>query len=460
MKKILALALALGILGSNVIPAYALHNKRVMQSKISEYKFQDVNLNWWKNYNDDILEGYIVKAINNNQDLKIATLKVEEARQAVKLQFSKELPSVSVGVSDFQAKMPDTISDALGASRSENFFGMPIMVQYEADLFLKNHDKTKSAKKTYEVAKESEKATYIAVASQVGSTYFNIIKADKLIDIQNEIIKERKQIYDLMKQRNREGITSTADLTRAEKAYVLAVVDLKDLEKARVVLLNSLAVLTGESPNNINELNRISYNELKSKMPIPTSISSEIIVQRPDYIAAEKQVEKAGIDVRVAKKEFLPKIDLMGLMFFNSSSLPGASSFNWASSIAALGGQAMLPIFTGGAKFANLRINKNRYEQALQNYYKTNLVAIQEVNNSLASLKIDNEKYLKNVKSYKMQKDDYNYMNIRNKQGVISNLDLLQQKETLLDNEKMVVASKTECDIDQISLYKAVGGKM
>lgn len=429
--------------------AQPLRGKKVIMSQVSEYKFNDVNLNWWKDYNDDILEGYIVKAIDNNQDLKIATLRVEEARQNVKLQFANELPTASVGVSPLLYKMP-------GVTNSEGAFSVPIMVSYEADLFLKNHDKTKSKKKLLEVSKFNERAAYIAVASSVGSAYFNIVKLDKLISIQNEIIKDRKQIYTLMKERNKQGITSTADLVRADKAYVMATVDLSDLKKAREIMLNNLAVLIGESPNNINELKRISYDELKTQRPIPNEISSDVIINRPDYLAAEKQVEKAGIDVRVAKKEFLPKIDILGLAVFMATS--SANSMSWANGLAALGGQAMLPIFTGGAKFANLRLNKNRYEQVLQTYYKTNLVAIQEVNDSLSSLKLDSEKHQKNLKSLEMQKADFKYMQTRYNQGVISGLDLIQQRENILVLRKTVVSSKTECYIDQISLYKARGG--
>lgn len=451
MKRFIITALVTNLLTLNMLPVCAIQDKKVIHTQVTEYKFNDVNLDWWKNYNDEILEGYIVKAINENQDLKIATLKVEEARQNVKLQFSKELPTASVGVAPLLYKMP-------GISNSESNFGLPVMVSYEADIFLKNHDKTKSSKKLLEVSKINEKAAYISVASAVGGTYFNIVKLDKLISIQNEIIADRKLIYELTKQRGQQGITSTADVVRADKAYILAQINLSDLKKARAIMLNQLAVLTGESPNNIDEFKRISYEELIYQKPIPQEISSEIITQRPDYLAAEKQVEKAGIDVRVAKKEFLPKIDILGLLFFSSSSLGG--SFNWANSLALLGGQAMLPFFTGGAKFANLRLHKNLYEQVLQNYYKTNLIAIQEVNDSLSSLKLDGEKYQKNLKTYDMQKADFKYMQMRYDQGVMSKLDLLQQKEALLVIDEMVAASKTECYIDQISLYKAVGGKL
>lgn len=459
MKRFITALLLTALLATDTIPTLAAtHKTKVIQSSVTEYKFDNVNLDWWKNYNDELLEGYIVKAVNNNHDLKIATLKVEEARQNVKLQFSKELPNASVGVAPLLFKAPEIAALGMSGTNTESTFGVPIMVNYELDLFLKNHDKTKSIKKLYEISKINERGTYISVASAVGSVYFNIVKFDKLIAIQNEIIADRKQIYTLMKQRNNEGITSTADLVRAEKSYITAQADLIDLEKAREILLNNLAVLIGESPNNINELKRISYDELEYKKSIPKEISSEIITQRPDYLAAEAMVKKAGIDVRVAKKEFLPKIDIIGLLFFSSNSL--GSPMNWKNAISLLGGQAALPFFTGGAKFANLRLNKNKYEQVLENYYKTNLVAIQEVNDSLSSLKLDNEKYQKNLKSLNMQNADFKYMQMRYNQGIISNLDLLQQKENLLVINKMVASSKTECYIDQISLYKAVGGKL
>lgn len=454
-KKMLSIAISTSILSAYAMPTLAFGSKikptPVIKSQVSEYKFDNVNLEWWKNYNDEILEGYIVKAINENQDLKIATLKVEESRQKVKIQFASELPTLSAGVAPLLYKMP-------GVTNSESSFGIPIMASYEADLFLKNHDKTKSTKKSLEASKFDEKAAYISIASAVGAAYFNVIKLDKLISVQNEIITDRKQIYELMKQRSQQGITSTADLVRADKAYVAAQIDLSDLKKARTIMLNQLAVLIGENPNNINELKRISYDELMYKKAIPQEISSEIITQRPDYMAAEKRVEKAGIDVRVAKKEFLPKIDIIGLVFFSTNSL--GTSMNWTNALAGLAGSAMLPLFTGGKLRANLKLSKNNYEQVLQKYYKTNLVAIQEVNDSLSNLKLDDEKYKKNLKTYDMQKADFKYMQIRYNQGVMSKLDLIQQKENLLVIDKLVAASKTECYIDQISLYKAVGGKL
>lgn len=261
-----------------------------------------------------------------------------------------------------------------------------------------------------------------------------------------------------MQIRNNQGLTSTADLTAAEKAYVLANADLADLQKAREIFLNSLAVLIGDSPENIGEFSRMSYDDLITTEDIPESIPSDVITNRPDYLAAEKIVEKAGLDVRIAKKEFLPNINIIGLFSFNSFSSGGG--MGWENALMALAGSAMLDLFNGGAKIANLKLRKNYYEQSLENYFKTNLTAIQEVNDSLCSLKLDNDKYHKNLQSYKMQEKEYGFKEIKYSDGLISKLDLLQQKETLLTMNKMVVNSRIDYFINQISLYKATAGNL
>ena len=405
---------------------------------------------WWEDLNDEYLNEYILKAFENNQDLKIVTLQVEESRQRTKLQMAKEMPTLSTGVSPALYKLP-------GVTSSAGAFAVPVIANYELDLFLKNHDKTKSSKKMYEADKIKEKAAYIAISSAVGSTYFNIVKLDEQIRLQNELIKDREEIYKLMKMRNESGITSTTDLIRADKSRTAAKTELYDLEKLRLELLNSLAVLTGETPENINEFNRISYEELKKQKGIPEFIPSDIITQRPDYLAAEKMLEKAGLDVRIAKKEFLPRFNILGLaVFLNDSSFPGGMS--WQNALAALGGSMILDIFAGGAKIANLKINKLKYEEYLQNYYKTNLTAIKEVNDSLSNLRHDNEKYLANLKNLELEQKDFKLANAEYDAGVKSKLDLIQRRENVTVMKKLVASNKVDTYIDQISLYKAVAG--
>ena len=464
MKKIITTALLASMLSMTIMPAIAVTEKssatpKQFKSMVSknkknqqsdDYKFAYVNMNWWGNFNDDLLNSYIEKAILNNYDLKMATINVEEYYQNVKLQFSNELPSATAGFGPGVFKAP-------GMTKTSSAFGLPVIVQYEADIFLKNHNKTKSVKKLYEGSKLDERAAYISVASAVGSTYFNIVNLDKMISLQEQIVKIRQEIYDLMLARNKEGLTSTADTIKANKALVSGQTDLIELKKNREKMLHQMCVLIGESPENANSIKRNSLDSMNYQLAIPSEIPSEIITQRPDYMKAELMVEKAGIDVKVAKKEFLPSINILGGALFNASDI--GSLFTTKNMLLGFGGGLMTPLFQGGSLVANLRLKKATYERILQDYYKTNLTAIQEVNDSLVASRLDKDKMAQTMKQYTLEKSDYKYNEKKYNQGTISKLDLIQYQENLLTIEKLVAQQKVECMTDAISLYKATGSK-
>lgn len=457
MKKIIATALLTSIISLNINPVTAetvcpkQFKSAVTKNKgqkSDDYKFDYVNLNWWGNFGDDLLSGYIEKAVLNNYDLKMATINVEEYYQQTKAQFAKELPSAMVGFGPAFMKMS-------GMTNTTSSIGLPMIVQYEADIFLKNHDKTKSVKKLYQGSKADERAAYIAVASAVGTSYLNIVKLDKMISLQEDIVKLRQDIHNLMLLRNKEGLTSTADTVQANKALVRSQTDLLELKKQREQLLHQFCVLIGESPENSANIARNSLDELNYSLTIPTQIPSEVIVNRPDYMKAELMVEKAGIDVRVAKKEFLPSIKIIGGGLFNTNDF--GSLFTTKTMLLGVAGGLMAPLFQGGALKANLRLKKATYERVLQNYYKTNLIAIQEVDDALVASKLDKDKMSQTEKQYNLEKSDYKYNEQKYNQGTISKLDLIQHKENLLTIEKLVAQQKIECMTDAISLYKASG---
>lgn len=464
MKKIITTALLASMLSMTIMPAVAVSgkntttpkqfksmiskNKKTQQS--DDYKFNYVNMNWWGNFNDDLLNGYIEKAVLNNYDLKMATINVEEYYQNVRLQFANELPSAVGGFGPGVFKAP-------GMTNTSSAFGLPIIVQYEADIFLKNHNKTKAVKKLYEGSKLDERAAYISVASAVGSTYFNIINLDKMISLQEQIVNIRQEIYNLMLIRNKEGLTSTADTVKANKALVAGQTDLIELKKNREKMLNQMCVLIGESPENANSIKRNSLDSINYQLAIPSEIPSEIITQRPDYMKAELMVEKAGIDVKVAKKEFLPSINILGGALFNAADI--GSLFTTKNMLLGVGGGLMTPLFQGGSLIANLKLKKATYERILQDYYKTNLTAIQEVNDALVASRLDKDKMTQTTKQYNLEKSDYKYNEKKFNQGTISKLDLIQYQENLLTIEKLVAQQKVECMTDAISLYKATGSK-
>ncbi len=481
-KNLLTTAILVGFISLNILPTYAgilsvnvikstitksktdyIHtdtdkeiiNKTCAKSKadkknLKDYKVKNkydfINNAWWESFGDDYLNDYIQKAIEHNYDAKIATLNVDEYYHNVKVQFASELPTVGGGI------LPGLGGG--GSGSSSGFFAVPVCVNYELDLFQKNHDKTKSVRKSYEASIQDERAAYISIVSAVGTTYLNIVKLDKLISTQENIVNLRKNIYQMMLLSNQKGTTSTSDVVKANKTLVAGQSDLIDLQRDRIQLLNQLAVLIGDSPANVDSLKRNSYENIKYGYNMPETLSSDIITQRPDFMKAELMLEKSGIDVRVAKKEFLPSLSIGGLALFNAPNIVSTSNTLWG-----LGGYAFESLYTGGKKTANLKINKVKYEKALDNYKKTNLVSIQEVNDAMYRYKYSNDKYKQNLIHQHLESQDYALSQKKFEQGVISKLDLDQMQENLLDINKLVVSNKLDCMIDSIGLYKATGSK-
>lgn len=422
-----------------------------IEEKQNNQKVEYINLDFWNNYNDDNLKYFIVRAVEGNYDLKMAAQNSEIYKHYISMQRASELPTIGAGLVPNYTKMNRTSDFKMG-------YFLPLYVNYEADIFLKNHDKTKVSKKNYEMQLLDEKSSYISVASMVGSLYFNILKLDSVIKLQEEIVSLRKEIHKLMVLSNKEGIISTQDVIKAEQSYIKGNTDLINLKKQREQTLNNLAVLTGVNPNETQDFKFSNLEDIEYKNTIPKSLNSDIITNRPDYMKAEKNVEKAGLDIKVAKKEFLPSINITGLSLFNASEL--GSLLTTKNALIGVGGALIGDLFTGGRKFANLKIKKAEYERALQLYEKTNLTAIQEVNDALVSINHDSEKYIENKKQNELEEKDYNLKNSKYNEGVISRLELIQSYENLLNVKKLVLSDKADCLIDYIGLYKAVGAKL
>jgi len=191
---------------------------------------------------------------------------------------------------------------------------------------------------------------------------------------------------------------------------------------------------------------------------IPDNFKSEIILERPDIIKAETKLHKARIEVKLARKEFLPDITISGQYGFNSNSF--SKAINSDSYIASIATGIAGKIFTGGARRAKLRGKKLLYEEMLQNYQKTVLTSFQEVNDSLFALNSEKNRNLNSQKRLEIEKRNYYLNTEKYKEGIISLLSLYEAEEKLLNLKKDDIAVKSDLLISSLNIYKAVGGKI
>lgn len=414
-----------------------------------------MNMEWWARFGDENLSQNLLTLYEKNYDLKNTALKIKENEQIVKMQFANELPGVYLsGELSRNLRAPRQQFGAMHIpSFSQYNYNIPITATYEVDIWGKNRLQTKSKKEQLEIIKQAERATYIALSGDFAADYFNLIKADKLIELQDELIKTQENILQKITDKYECGLCPITEVLEQEKILTTLKEEHNLHLQAREVLINSMRVYLAETNCDIP---RTNYEKLSTLKNIPEEYSTNIIENRPDYKQEEANLKRIGFDVRAAKREFLPTFTIFGQVGLNAYHL--GSLFNSPSQFFNAGILPTWDIFSGGRKRAFLKIKKYQYEQALNDYQKTFLASVKEINSGLVEYKTAQKNHEESLKKLEVENKIYNLAKDKRQIGAASDLDVLFTKQMLLMSEKEEVSSKINGLIAAIGLYKAVGG--
>ena len=424
-----------------------------MNAEASTYDY--MNMNWWKHYEDENLINFLNTVYEKNYDLKNAALKIKESEQLVSMQFAEELPFASFSGEIYRnLRAPrQQFGNMQIPNYSQNNYNLPIFVGYEVDIWGKNRLKTKSKKQQLEIIEQAERATYISLTSDFATNYFNLIKADKLIEIQTELVSLQETILSKVTEKYKAGLCSINEVLLQEKLLTVLKEEKNIHERTRDVLINAMRVYLADVND---EISRNEYENVKLLKNIPSEYSTDVIINRPDYMQDEANLKRIGFDVKVAKREFLPTFTIFGQLGLNAYQLK--SLFNSPSQFLNAGILPNWDIFAGGRKKAFFKLKKYQYEQALNEYQKTYLDGIKEMNTGLVEYKSAQKNFEEAQKRINTESKIYALAKDKTKIGAASNLDELLAKEMYLIAEKEIVSNKINVIISTIGLYKASGG--
>lgn len=447
MKKYFLITLLAAIILQ--IPALAKSTKPEESNHI-EY----MNLSWWEKYNDEYLTGNLLKLYKNNYDLKNAALKVKENEQAVKIQFANELPQIGLSgqlYRDMRSSMQQFGNIQIPSFAQYNYY-LPITASYEIDIRGLNRLRTKSMKEQLEIVKQAERATYIALTSDFAADYFNLIRVDEFLNIQNELIKTQEEIVSKIKDKYDIGLCTINDLLSEQRLLTTLKEERNRHIKTRDTLIDTMKAYLSNSDN----IERNRYGDVILLTGIPSEFSTSIVENRPDYLQEEANIKRIGFDVKAARREFLPKFIIFGQIGLNAYHLD--TLFNSVSQMFSAGILPSVDLFSGGRKIALLKLKKFQYEEALNSYQKAILTGIKDINSGLIEYKEAQENYKESLERLEMQNKTYSLAKDKQEIGSASDLDVLYAKEAYLMVRKDEVSNKINSLISTIGLYKAAGG--
>lgn len=417
---------------------------------------QYMNLTWWQKFNDQKLNDYLMTIYKNNPDLKIATIKNKQSQQVMKQAFANQLPQLYFNGTMQREFTGSTqrFGDVVIPDYNQAHYILPLTMSYEVDLWGENYLKTKSLKKQIEMTTQDERASYISISSNFASNYYTLVGIDKLIQNQKDLLEIEQNIVNLEEQKYNSGLCPIAEVLSEKQSLTQMQERLNSLEERQDIVVNQLITQLGDRM--LTKIDRSNYDYI-SAIPTPNEISTEYIGNRPDVQKAELYIQKTGIDIKVARRDFLPKFRVYGQIGFNS--------YDWwrmfapHTFLSTAGVAPSLDLFTGGYKKAVLKYNKLEYEKALQIYEKAILTSIQELNDAMMSIKTANSNYEKSKERFNLEKEKLDLSNNRYKIGGRAKLDNMKDQQNILIVEEDMVTNNINRVISTINLYKATGGK-
>lgn len=421
----------------------------------AEANIDYMNFDWWKNYNDEILINHMQTIYENNHNLKIAAYKTKQAEENIRLAGANQLPQVGFNgeLTRVMHGAQTEFGDLVIPNYAQNNMFLPLSASYQIDIWGQNYLTRQSAKKQKEITVEEERAAYIYITSNFAANYLNFIKIDELIKITKEMIDIQTQIVSMTEKKYNLGLCSINTLLDEKQLLVKMEEDLNKKLENKKVLNNSLTTILGQ--NTDKEIESSSIKDLKYPTT-PETLSATIIQHRPDLIKSEMYAKKAGIDVRIAKRDFLPKFTLFGNLGFNA--YRWNSMFNSTTFLSNIGIAPSLDIFTGGYKMARFKINKYEYKKAGEIYEQTMLNSLQEVNDALVQTKTTKANLKKSEEDFSIETQK---QALASKEYIIGNsskLDELKSEINLKIAEQRHITSLINDAISTISLYNATGG--
>lgn len=441
--------------GCSLAPRYATPDMPVSQTwpagesygQNAEFEARELDLDVF--VQNERLRSVINLALEANRDLRSQIADMEAARAAYRIQRAELFPSVSADASGTRAQgetgSPTTTYSAdIGLS------------SFEIDLFGKNRSLTAAALESYLSSEKTVEAARVSLVAETVGAWITLAADMELLRVAQDTVASAKRSLQIAESRHRNGVTSKLDVYQAESVLRQSEADAAKYTAAVAQDINALELLAGGSV--ARSLLPDGFNGSESWLGLPSAgMASNVLLRRPDVAAAEHTLKSANANIGAARAAFFPSITLFSSAGRASSELSdlfsGGSTRIWS-----FVGGVNLPIFSGGARVADLEYAEAKYASQLAQYDKSVQTAFREVADALARRGTINAQIEAQNALVDVSQRSYSLSEKRYSSGVETYLNVLQaQRDHYTSKQGLIDVLLLELD-NRITLYRVLGG--
>jgi outer membrane protein, multidrug efflux system len=450
----LSLSTFVGLAGCTMAPTYSRPAAPIAADWPTGPSYQDetarseqmplADIIWRDFYLDGNLQKLIALALENNRNLRVATLNIERSQAQYRIQRAKLVPEVDAGASDNnQAAANQQYSIGIGVS------------SYELDLFGRVQSLKDQALEQYLATEQAQRTIRISLITEVATTYLTLAADRERFKLAQETLKTQQTTLQLAQRRFEAGVSSEVDLRQAQTQVDSARVDVARYTTLVAQDENSLNLLVGSK---IQEalLPQALSESLAAVKDIAPGLPSEVLLQRPDVLQTENLLKGYNANIGAARANFFPRITLS--TSFGTTSDELSRLFKSGSGFSTFSSQILLPIFDAGSLSAQLKVAEVDRDIAVAQYEKTIQTAFREVADALAQRGTIDEQVAAQESFINATEKRYILSQARYEKGIDSYLNVLDSQRSLYSAQQGLIGTRLTRLVNLVTLYKVLGG--
>ncbi|MDP2163705.1 MAG: efflux transporter outer membrane subunit [Hydrogenophaga sp.] len=407
-------------------------------------------LAWTDFVGDPRLRELIALALQNNRDLRVATLDIEQVRAQYQIRQADQFPALNLAASGNR-------QPASGGGINSSYSVGLAMSSWEIDFFGRIASLKEAALAQYLASEAARDAAQTSLVAAVASTWLSLQANDELLGLTQRTLATRRDSLRLTRLRFDNGATSALDLRQAESLTAAAEATLAQQMRQRVLDLNALTLLVGQPvPSALIASPATDVIDQPLFRDVPAGLPSDLLTRRADIRQAEQQLIAANANIGAARAAFFPRIALTAGVGTASGDLSGLfKDGSWGFTLAP---QALLPIFDAGRNQAGLDSAQVTRAVAVAQYEKAIQSAFREVADALAGRATLGEQLRAQQAQASAEAERFRLAELRYRNGVASFLDVLDAQRSLFATQQGLTQTRLAQQQNQVALYKALGG--
>jgi multidrug efflux system outer membrane protein len=407
---------------------------------------------WSELFMAEELDVLIREGLAANSDLIVAAERVELARAQFGIARSELFPQLGGQLAYDRQRVP-VAGSATNVVVESSVLGLALS-PWEIDVWGRVRAATESARRQVLASDETRLALQSSLVAQIASLYLRLLALDAQLALSEDTGATRRESLRLIDARFRGGVASKLEVQDATSLVAQADQTIANVLRLRLRTENALSVLIGRNAGEIRRERRLQ--EFALPLLLPAGLPSELLLRRPDLLAAEQNLAAQDASVEAARLAFFPSITLTGLLGLASPALRDlfdSGRYAWQVSPA-----VTIPIFTAGRLQSNLEANEAQRRIALEQYKSAVRIAFREVDDALADYQRFGEQRSALATAVSANRERLRLSTLRYRGGVAAYFEVLDASRQLFDAELAFISVLQAQYEAIIELYRALGG--